>query len=191
MAADRFILCLITEPEAVADEAAKIAFALDAGIDWVHLRKPAWSASQQRELINRLEPRHRLRLRLHDCFELLDDYELGGVQLNGRHPQAPASARSVARSCHTVEELQSAQGLAYATLSPIFDSISKQGYRSPFRLEELRLPPHTVALGGVTPDSFALLKRIGFEGAAMLGGIGWREPLDAFKQIVTNVINQR
>jgi thiamine monophosphate synthase len=48
-----------------------------------------------------------------------------------------------------------------------------------------------VALGGVTPDSFALLKRIGFEGAAMLGGIGWREPLDAFKQKVTNVINQR
>ena len=69
----------------------------------------------------------------------------------------------------------------YVTLSPIFDSISKKGYRSAFTasiLEELNdiARPLVIALGGVTPDRLAELKRFNFAGYAVKGAI------DLFKQ---------
>ena len=58
------------------------------------------------------------------------------------------------------------------TLSPVFDSISKQGYRSAFDPDSLRPwleGKRVVALGGVTPERIPLLRDAGFSGAAMLG----------------------
>lgn len=60
------------------------------------------------------------------------------------------------------------------TLSPIFDSISKNGYRSAFDLDEIKdmiTGRHVTALGGVTPDAFPILREKGFSGAALLGYI--------------------
>lgn len=62
----------------------------------------------------------------------------------------------------------------YATLSPIFDSISKQGYKAAFNFDELqsalsKLKLPVIALGGVTPEKIPLLTTLGFKGAAMLG----------------------
>ena len=71
-----------------------------------------------------------------------------------------------------MEELEFASDYDYVTLSPIFDSISKQGYKSAFKLMELKNKikgKKVVALGGVTPDKFSYLKSIGFKGAALLG----------------------
>ena len=68
----------------------------------------------------------------------------------------------------------------YVFLSPIFDSISKQGYRSAFDHATLKKAAHegiidhkVVALGGVTRQRISLLAEYGFGGAAMLGDI-WR-----------------
>ena len=70
--------------------------------------------------------------------------------------------------------------LNYVFLSPIFDSISKQGYRSAFDDATLKkasaegiIGQKVVALGGVTRERVALLEKYGFGGAAMLGDI-WR-----------------
>ena len=57
----------------------------------------------------------------------------------------------MSRSCHSIDELRKCIGLAYATLSPIFDSISKQGYHSAFTGETLSalddIPTPVIALG--------------------------------------------
>lgn len=73
------------------------------------------------------------------------------------------------RLCGTIR-----RGYDYLTLSPIYDSISKEGYKSSFERKDLEneirnLPIDVIALGGVTPDKFEELKAIGFAGAAMLG----------------------
>ncbi len=63
-------------------------------------------------------------------------------------------------------------------LSPIYDSLSKAGYRAAFTAATLRqaavegtIGPRVVALGGVTPARIPELSDLGFGGAAFLGYI--------------------
>jgi thiamine-phosphate pyrophosphorylase len=62
------------------------------------------------------------------------------------------------------------------SLSPIFDSISKQGYHAAFtckQIEEARLQglidERVMALGGVTFSKIEEVKQMGFGGAMILG----------------------
>lgn len=78
------------------------------------------------------------------------------------------------RSCHTLQEIRNADGFEYQTLSPVFDSISKQGYYSCFDINALSgeiAGKNVIALGGITPEHFLLLREKGFMGAALLGYI--------------------
>jgi thiamine-phosphate pyrophosphorylase len=66
----------------------------------------------------------------------------------------------------------------YLFLSPIFNSISKQGYLSGFSHDELVrayeegiIDRKVVALGGVRFDKIEYLKGLGFGGAAMIGAL--------------------
>ena len=68
-------------------------------------------------------------------------------------------------------------GLDYAFLSPIFDSISKQGYaaagfeerRLSAALQHCRVP--LIALGGMTAGRVAKAAEMGFSGVAVLGAV--------------------
>ena len=83
----------------------------------------------------------------------------------------------VSRSCHSLEEVKQYKNACdYVFLSPIFDSVSKQGYVSAFAYETLKqasgdgiIDGKVVALGGVTPDKISRLRSLNFGGAAMLG----------------------
>lgn len=165
---------MITSPERIEDEAEKITRLLKAGIDYVHIRKPGYTLREVRDLIEDIPYPLRRRLRLHGHFELLNDMNLGGVHLNHRNPEAPANAASITASCHTLREINESDRFDYVTLSPIFDSISKEGYCSRFNPDaisgEIR-GKKVIALGGVRPESFNMLKQKGFYGAALLGYI--------------------
>lgn len=176
-------IVVITAPDFVRGEAETIGRLLDAGIDLLHLRKPASEEGAMRRLIESLPAELYPRLSLHDHLPLAAEYGLGGVHLNGRNPEAPkgfAGLRS--RSCHTLGELTACAATTdYRFLSPIFDSISKSGYRSAFDEEVLRrasrqgvIDARTLALGGVEPERLPLLHDVGFGGAALLGCI-WRD----------------
>lgn len=160
-------------PCEVVDEASRVRDILESRrADLVHIRKPDWTSDQTARLIEEIGEKWWHRLKLHDCFSLLERYPLAGVHLNARNTSAPPEAKSVSCSMHSVEQLGDAKHYDYVTLSPVFDSISKTGYRAAFDLESL--PPYlegrrVVALGGVTPDSIPLLRQLGFSGAAMLG----------------------
>lgn len=184
MEADRtWRTVVFTTPGELPDEARRIVRMLRAGVaDIVHVRKPGWSMERQAELLRRVPEELHLRLRLHDCFELLEEYPLiGGVHLNSRNPNAPVGARHVSRSCHSLAEVaECGAEYDYVTLSPVFDSISKPGYVSGFdhtALSGSLAGRKVIALGGVRPESFPYLKRLGFAGGAMLGYI--REGGDA------------
>ena len=104
---------------------------------------------------------------------------MGGVHPTSRFPEIPPCWRGlVSRSCHSLDEVAACQDADYLFLSPIFDSISKSGYRSAFTDAQLRsaseIDGHVYALGGVRPENFPLLKEYGFGGAALLGHV-WRD----------------
>jgi thiamine-phosphate pyrophosphorylase len=85
----------------------------------------------------------------------------------------------ISTSVHSWEEFGwLPEGLAYAFISPLFDSISKVGYMGNEGL--LNLPPGgtpclPVGLGGVHAETLEEMVRQGWKGAAVLGWI-WEEP---------------
>lgn len=171
-----FILIVITSPYRIKNEGNKIAELLNEGYDYVHIRKPDWTLGEVRTLIEEIPYRLRSRLKLHGHFELLSEMNLGGVHLNSRCKNAPSFCKSISKTCHTIEEIEGLKDgeFEYVTLSPIFDSISKQGYMGKFDLGSISNKirgKNVIALGGVTPDKYEILKEKGFSGAALLGYI--------------------
>lgn len=176
-------LVVITAEPFAAGEAEVIRRLLDAGIDRIHLRKPGAAEKEMRRLVESLPAVCYPRLSLHDHLPLAAEYGLGGVHLNGRNPVPPEGFRGlVSRSCHTLGELaEHAADTDYRFLSPIFDSISKSGYRAAFSGETLCeaaaqgiIDSRTLALGGVIPSRLPQVRACGFGGAALLGCI-WHD----------------
>lgn len=172
-----WISAVYTTPDAfplgVVEEARRLKHIVNCGAaDVIHLRKPQASLQYTTELLDALYGDVRSRVMIHDHFELLQRYNLRGVHLNSRNPIAPIQAKHISNSFHTLEEFTLGTTSDYYTLSPIFDSISKSGYKSAFSLSELKgkLPEgKVVALGGVIPRELFRLHRIGFAGSAILG----------------------
>jgi thiamine monophosphate synthase len=88
----------------------------------------------------------------------------------------------ISTSVHSWEELKALpRGLAYAFISPLFDSISKPGYGANKALLQQPpgpLPCMPVGLGGISADTIGEMIRYGWKGAAVLGWI-WERPEDA------------
>ncbi|MDR2844471.1 MAG: thiamine phosphate synthase, partial [Puniceicoccales bacterium] len=102
----------------------------------------------------------------------------------------------VSQSCHSYGDLlESARGCSYATIGPIFPSVSKHGYASQRTPEEYAvIVEHwreekgacpLLALGGLTTENIARARAIGFDGFAVVGAV-WeaQEPVEAFKKLL-------
>lgn len=186
-----FRLIGITSENPVEDEGSKIKTLLDEGFFRVHIRHPAASRIEIRDIVESIPIRFHRRIVLHGYFDLAADFNLGGLHLNRRCPIPPSFYNgSLSRSCHSLEEIDSVKGMEYVTLSPVFDSISKQGYKSSFSeadLNSLRLYHTPVfALGGVTFKNLEVINKYNFSGAAMLGALQWELPIKSF---IRNIIN--
>lgn len=168
-----FLVIAITQPDFYQSEAERINQILaNKEADFIHIRKPYKNAESIEKLINEINWEFHNKLKLHDHFELLDKYDLGGIHLNSRNSESHTKAKSVSISLHSLEEIDKADNYEYFFISPVFDSISKEGYKSGFILPELSLRikgKKAIALGGVTPKKFAILQNMGFIGAALLG----------------------
>ena len=174
-ASNDFLKIAITSPASIPNEAERISRLLSTGeVDFVHIRKPSWTQEEISELIESIPSRFHSRLKLHDYYNLIYDFKVGGIHVNfrNRNLDLPKSIPEISKSAHSISELNDFENYDYIFLSPIFDSISKKDYKSGFNLDELSsiiCGKRIIALGGVTPNNFALLKEKGFYGAAMLG----------------------
>ena len=183
---------VITSPTFFPGEAAFIHRLFAHGVDIVHLRKPGATAEECVKLLDDLTSDDRRRIVIHDFFELAQPYGLRGIHLNARRSTVPDGWQGhVSRSCHSLEEVKRYKDACnYVFLSPIFDSVSKQGYASAFTDATLRqaskdgiIDHKVVALGGVTPDKIDYLRQLNFGGAAMLGCVNSLAALPESRQI--------
>lgn len=177
---------VITSPEFLQGEADFIDRLFGHGLDRLHLRKPGADIGECRRLLDGISREWLPRIVVHDNFGLCREYGLGGVHLNGRNPMAPPNHEgSVSRSCHSLEEISRYKGECdYLTLSPIFNSISKQGYMAAFGPGQLAaardsglIDSRVIALGGVTLENIPRVKELGFGGVAILGDV-WQRMAD-------------
>lgn len=170
----------VTLPTVICGEVAIIRHLLADGFDVIHLRKPQADIDYCRALLRELTPAERSKIVVHDYSELYYEFGLRGIHLNKNISALPADySGSRTRSCHSFEEVTMYKDECdYLFLSPIFDSISKQGYRSAFSHEELTwasqrgiIDSKVVALGGVTADKIDYLTALHFGGVALSGAV--------------------
>lgn len=169
-------LIVISSPSALPNEHSVINAMFEEGLEMFHINKPAFSKTETEKFIQQIPAHFRDRVYIHSYFPKF----------------------------HSLEELKKFRPTStgqLAFLSPVFDSISKQGYKSNFsdRMHKFtQLKPELmaaikgkkiVALGGVDEDKIELLRKVGFAGAAILGAI-WenKDPMKKFLRI-KNICN--
>lgn len=188
-------IIVISDPEEVLNEADILNALFAEGMETFHLRKPHYSKAATEALIEAIDPIYRGKVVLHHRYPLAVDYGLKGIHFTGGfiknsfpkledwYYEAKQHAMTVSASKHQLEELTTLEvTYDYVFLSPIFDSISKIGYKSNFAdlesVAEYGTDTKIVALGGITVDKIDQLKQMKFDGAAVLGAI-WEEPAQA------------
>ncbi|MGL4805757.1 MAG: thiamine phosphate synthase [Bacteroidales bacterium] len=190
-------LIVITSEKTYPQETEAIKQLLEAGLGALHLRKPSWSKEQTVAFLESIDPVFHNRIVLHDHYDLTGEYIVKGVHLNERNADQSEEVFSdsyvnsdTLRSIEDLEEVN--DDCKYHFLSPIYDSISKEGYSSQFTKEELQkakeaglIKPYIIALGGVTEDKIEELYELGFGGFAMLGSFWaeWEQDFDNEKLV--------
>ena len=171
-------LILITTPTYFVEEDKILTTLFDEGLDILHLRKPDTAPVYAERLLTLIPEKYHKRIVVHGHFYLKKEYNLKGIHLNRRNPEPPACySGHISCSCHSLEEVkQYKPGCDYVFLSPIFDSISKQDYKSGYIAEEIRsavkngiIDRRVIALGGIDENNLLRVKDFGFGGAAIMG----------------------
>lgn len=216
-------LIVVSTETFFAREVVAVCALFNAGLQTFHLRKPHSTIDEMRGFLQEMPKEFLDRIVLHDHFLLLNEFELKGVHCNRRNtalPQFSPQGREqlhISKSCHSLEEVKNAFGCCaldpqrrspqrsqslncnYVFLSPIFNSISKNGYNKAFSHEELLqaqregiINEKVIALGGITPENSEQIAKYGFGGVAILGAL-WanfektgdmQELLQRFKKFV-------
>jgi thiamine-phosphate pyrophosphorylase len=192
-------LIVITSPQFIGGEASYITSMLQKGIDLVHLRKPESSPCDCAKLLDAIpeELHRRIVIHYHHC--LCEDYHLGGIHISPYHMSQtlPRYGGAISRSCHSIDEIASFKSsYDYLFLSPIFNSISKQGYHGAFSALQLQeaqqkgiIDNKVIALGGITANNLSIVKQLGFGGAALLGDVWQHAGKHTFDEYIDAIVN--
>jgi thiamine-phosphate pyrophosphorylase len=156
------MIAVLSNPAPVVNEHQIIHQLFDEGLDLFQIYKPHFSVEETQNFIQQIS------LQYHQQISLHSDH----------------------LKFHSLEELETCnEHYDYAFLSPVFDSISKEGYKGKFDLHELKISlakrkERVIALGGIDEDKIALIKEAHFAGIALVGAVWQNErPIDKFKLI--------
>lgn len=173
------MLVLFTPPHCNGKFASKYNHLFEEGLHALILRLKGATLRDYEELLLAINPKYHCRVLIDNYFELLQYTTVGGVYLNPSKWDCYDEVRNftsrVATSAHSLEELAKVPFTpTFAMLSPVYDSISKSGYKAALSLEECKMQlPHipfpVLALGGITPTRYKEVLNYGFAGAATLG----------------------
>lgn len=189
------MLIVVTSEQSIPNEAQWINQMFQNGLKYLHLRKPGYAMEAYQDLIEKIETQYHRKIMIHEYHELCQDYKLMGIHIPDRtKSEIPdfdqyvhayyAQDFVVSSSFHDVKSIEVFQThLDYYILSPVFNSISKDGYTGKqFNVQNLeRL---VIGLGGIHSNNISQTLKLGYEGVAVLGSI-WQDtnPLNSFQKI--------
>ncbi|HYG39090.1 MAG TPA: thiamine phosphate synthase [Cytophagales bacterium] len=191
-----FKLILIS-PENGFSELEQLPLFFEEGLEYYHLRKPFFNEQELRSYLASLPDKYHKHIVIHSFHHLSGEFQIRGIHFTEKerlkriYKEFPSYASA---SFHDLNELL-AWDIKYdcVFVSPVFDSISKEGYLSAFKKEELsnvlqKIPQEVIALGGIDQNNIKEVKEMGFKGAAFLGAI-WRSdnPLEKFRLIKAEI----
>lgn len=166
----------------------------EKGLSHLHIRKLNASEDVYRYIIENIDRKYRDRIIIHDYYKLVDEYNLGGIHIKSDKisdvSKSVLGNKSVSVSCHSLEDIEAIKFTPnYCFISPVFDSISKDGYKHKFSDEELgtiisKSKYPLIALGGINADNMAKCLNIGFAGVATIGYIWNNNPSDVINRFI-------
>ena len=179
------MLIVLTSEKPLQNEASKINCLFDNGLEVLHLRKPNFGAKGYRDLLKSIDQLFYDRIMIHQHHELCREFHLKGIHiqeqtrldlrnnLNQYIKHFKENDYSISASFHTKEDILSNSRLYdYVLLSPVFNSISKQGYKGKgFDVSDL--DQYVIGMGGINVKTAPKAKALGFHGVGVLGGICW------------------
>jgi len=197
------MLLLIT-PEADLNNETEIINALfKAGLEILHVRKPHKNYAQHMAYLSGIDEEYHNKIMLHYAHDLAEDFMLKGVHIQEQPrldfgedfglyvARFTTQGYDVSTSFHEPSEiaLYKENKLIYNLLSPVFTAISKPGMvGKAFDVNNIGLP--IIGMGGITEINIPTVKKLGYTGVGVLGGI-WKaeDPISAFKNIFKAVNN--
>ncbi|MDR1332344.1 MAG: thiamine phosphate synthase [Tannerella sp.] len=174
-------LIVITAEHFFDKEPEAINRLFENGMEVLHVRKPRAPVGRVIHLMERIDAVFHPRIVVPN-YELTSLFAVKGIHLSRRdldlwQPGRTGRRLSLSCSCHSFEEIAAAV-VDYMFLSPIFDSISKAGYKQGYTPEQLidardrhLINDRVIALGGITAERIPAVCRYGFGGVAVLGAL--------------------
>ncbi len=165
------------------------------GLQYYHLRKPNKNYQEHCDYLNQIDSKYHNRIVTHYFHELINEYPLKGIHFQEQKRRdcldTPSDyfvklnnmyGKTISSSFHEPEELENCDfEFDYHLLSPVFSSISKQGYQGR-GFDVNHINKRIVGMGGVTTENLSEFTKLGFKGVGVLGGI-WnsKNPISDFK----------
>ncbi|MGM0496434.1 MAG: thiamine phosphate synthase [Bacteroidota bacterium] len=174
-------LIVISHPGWLDQEAKAISSLFQTGLKYFHLRKPNWETEELEHLLQKIPEEFYANIILHNHYELVKIYGLKGVHITRKTKNTDIEEKfegyHISISTHSEDEvILLGANYDYAFISPVFNSISKEGHKSGFSVDNLsnffsqnEINTEIIALGGINPDNIKALQNIPFSGYAVLG----------------------
>ncbi|PTT00171.1 hypothetical protein DBR11_10615 [Pedobacter sp. HMWF019] len=166
----------------------------DQGLLVLHLRKPAYTKMKYRELLKKIKSEHHQKIALHQYHELAVEFGIHRFHYPEKSrtesiipPKLKGQVYST--SVHYLKDFdQDLSGFDYVLMGPVFDSISKTGYKEmdyknhPNQLKNNNIKIY--GIGGITPGNGLKTQKYGFYGVAIMGYL-WqqKDPVATYRLI--------
>ena len=194
-------MIVISNPVPIPKEIAIINELFKQGMDIFHIRKPAYSTQQLQSFIAAINPDYHPKLVLHQYYDLAAIYDIRRIHSTYKNSQAfKKYADNIQKreewvfsiATHSITEFNNLEdNFEYAFLSPIYESVSKPGYKPKGSMIE-SLTQRTnfntglIALGGISSSNYIETLDLDFDDIAVLGAI-WNtdNPVNEFKHLLS------
>lgn len=189
------MIIVLTPEQTVSNEHEILRQLFEAGLERFHVRKYWLSDTGMRQYLDAIDPAFHQYLVLHTHYHLAKTYGIGRLHFREEDRLAEQhmdykNEYSLSTSVHDIAAFNQLDATwQYAFLSPMYQSISKQGYGTDFTVLSTlsqRNNKHCqlIGLGGIGIDNFSEVVKGGANGIALLGSI-WQapDPVAAYKTI--------
>lgn len=166
------------------------------GLNYFHLRKPHKNFQEHSDYLIQIDSKYHNRIVVHFFHELINEFNLKGIHFqeqkridNINNPGhyfkgLNMFGKTISSSFHEPEDIQNCYfEFDYHLLSPVFSSISKEGYKGR-GFDVNSIDKTIIGMGGVSVYNLKEFDKLGFNGVGVLGGI-WNDsdPVEVFRKM--------
>ncbi|WP_452598889.1 thiamine phosphate synthase [Pontimicrobium sp. MEBiC01747] len=190
------MIVLIAPEKDIENEILILTQLFESGLEYYHFRKPNKSYQEHCEYLEAIDTKYHNRIVVHYFHELINKYNLKGIHFQEQkrrdHIGNPGHyfkdlnlfGKTISSSFHEPKELEDCYfEFDYHLLSPVFSSISKQGYKGKgFNVNYI--DKLIIGMGGINANTIAKTMELGFKGVGVLGGV-WNtnNPVESFIEL--------